>query len=90
MAGVLIVGLVGAGEVLARRNVGTASLPDFIWFRWKYFPSEVICFISKTKKAESRFDSKNCACFRLPSSSFAIPGHFIAEYCHSLRRLLGL
>src|SRR6266702_7111300 len=42
-------GLAGAREVLARRNIGTAPLPDFIWFRGKYLPSEGICFIKKKK-----------------------------------------
>jgi len=46
MAGVLILGLVGVREVLARRNIGTTPLPDFIWFRRrKYFPSEGTRFI---------------------------------------------
>jgi hypothetical protein len=51
MAGVLIIGLVGVGrEVLARRNIGTAPLPDIVWFWRKYFPSEGACFISLSKK----------------------------------------
>ena len=49
MAGVLILGLICAGEVLARRNIGTGPLPDFIRFQRKCFLSEGTCFVS-TKK----------------------------------------
>jgi hypothetical protein len=50
MAGVLILGLVGAGEVLARRNIGTAPLPDFIWFRRKNTSHRKVLLHLKNKK----------------------------------------
>jgi len=78
MASVLIVVFFAAGEVLARRNIGTAPRPDVIWFRRKHIPSEGACFISLYKKGFHGFDSKNCPCLRLPLS-FPIPGLFVAE-----------
>lgn len=47
MASVLIVVLLAPGEVLSRRNIGTAPRPDVIWFLRTDFPLEGTCFISK-------------------------------------------
>jgi hypothetical protein len=66
MASVLIVVSLAPGEVLSRRNIGTAPRPDAIWFWRKYFPSGRHLLHLKQKKADS-FQK-----LRVPSFTFVV------------------